>query len=209
MRAYNFNRWKNGGSGAYTFTYNASRTQVFTAENVNIEWDVHLLKVDAEDDETHLKGAVFARYSPNRLDAITDEAYNAIKSNYGLNPVRSYEEKDSDGNVLHTWYLADAKETGEDGTIDWEDLVEDEYDLVEIKAPDGYMIEDKTYRVTRHDTVDDQGRVLITMKNQKGYELPSTGGIGRLPFMFTGLFLIMASALMYGFRMRQRERRFH
>ena len=168
-----------------------------------------LLKVDSQDSETHLQGAVFARYSISELDAMTDEAYNTIKSTYGINPVRSYEEKDSHGSLLHTWYLADVKETGQDGTIDWENLVEDEYDLVEIKAPDGYTMQTKTYRVTRHDTVDGQGRVLVTMKNEKNYELPSTGGIGRLPFMFTGLFLIMVSALMYGFRMRQRERRGH
>ena len=41
----------------------------------------------------------------------------------------------------------------------------------------------------------------------EGYELPSTGGPGTLPYTLGGLMLIIASALMYGFRMRRRERR--
>ena len=47
----------------------------------------------------------------------------------------------------------------------------------------------------------------IVIYNSSGYELPSTGGSGTLPYTLGGLALILASALMYGFRMRRRERR--
>jgi len=43
--------------------------------------------------------------------------------------------------------------------------------------------------------------------NSAGATLPNTGGSGTLPYTLGGIALIMASALMYGFRMRRRERR--
>jgi len=47
----------------------------------------------------------------------------------------------------------------------------------------------------------------IVVSNLSGVELPHTGGSGTLPYTLSGLALMMASALMYGFRMRRRERR--
>jgi len=48
----------------------------------------------------------------------------------------------------------------------------------------------------------------ITVYNSKGYQLPSTGGPGTMLYTFGGIALLIASALMYGFRMRRGERRF-
>ena len=47
----------------------------------------------------------------------------------------------------------------------------------------------------------------IVVSNTSGKELPHTGGSGTLPYTLSGIALIIASALMYGFRMRRRERR--
>ena len=47
----------------------------------------------------------------------------------------------------------------------------------------------------------------ITVNNNSGFELPHTGGSGTLPYTLSGFALMMASVLMYGFRMRRRERR--
>ena len=47
----------------------------------------------------------------------------------------------------------------------------------------------------------------ITVKNTPGAVLPNTGGPGTLPYTLGGLMLIITSALMYGFRMRRKERR--
>ena len=49
----------------------------------------------------------------------------------------------------------------------------------------------------------------FTINNTTGSELPMTGGSGTLSYTLSGIALVMASALMYGFRMRRGERRFN
>ena len=99
------------------------------------------------------------------------------------------------------------------------------YRLTETKAPDGYIIlTNKIYFNLTTDGItlcDENGSALtydnaevsgddlltVTVKNTPGESLPNTGGSGTLPYTLGGIALIMASALMYGFRMRRRERR--
>ncbi|MBR2560668.1 MAG: LPXTG cell wall anchor domain-containing protein [Eubacterium sp.] len=99
------------------------------------------------------------------------------------------------------------------------------YTLTETNAPDGYnkMTENVLFTVSTTgvsatgsgysvtsatETVDGVSVMVYTIKvqNSAGVELPMTGGSGTLPYTLGGITLIMASALMYGFRMRRRER---
>ena len=97
-------------------------------------------------------------------------------------------------------------------------ILDQEYKLSEVSAPAGYVIKNKDITFTLTKTGD--GReisveganasaegITITITNPPGAELPMTGGSGTLPYTFGGLAMIMASALMYGFRMRRGERR--
>ena len=74
--------------------------------------------------------------------------------------------------------------------------------VVTITDQDG---NEKTYGDFTMDT--ENGVIVLKLKNHPGDELPNTGGSGTLPYTLGGLMLIIASALMYGFRMRRRERR--
>lgn len=92
------------------------------------------------------------------------------------------------------------------------------YTLHEVTPPEGYvpMSEDIMITVSANGVVSNNGSeysdgdyegTLITIYNSSGAQLPMTGGSGTLPYTLGGIALIMASALMYGFRMRRRERR--
>ena len=99
------------------------------------------------------------------------------------------------------------------------------YILTETKAPDGYnlMAENVVFTVTAGevigsgsgytvesgtDTVDGITVTVYTIKvqNSAGTELPHTGGSGTFLYTLSGLALIGASALMYGFRLRRRRK---
>ena len=68
---------------------------------------------------------------------------------------------------------------------------------------------DNTVDLT-HVAIDPDSETTILyfrIANNAGYELPKAGGPGTFIYTLSGLMLIMATALMYGFRMRRRERR--
>ncbi|MBQ7175015.1 MAG: VWA domain-containing protein [Lachnospiraceae bacterium] len=112
------------------------------------------------------------------------------------------------------------------------------YQLVETKAPEGYVILTKNIyfevykegsvlkaRLTNEDgnpvespteysKIEESGTdaepvYTVSVKNTPGASLPSTGGHGTLPYTLGGLLLMLGSAMMYGFRMRRRERRYY
>ena len=101
------------------------------------------------------------------------------------------------------------------------------YQLVETTSPDGYVIQNGTWefvvgyygnvyaenqadlmlnRSSESSSSEVDNRTLLII-NHPGSALPMTGGSGALPYTLGGLMLIIVSALMYGFRMRRRERR--
>ena len=123
--------------------------------------------------------------------------------------------------------------TGVDGHITFRNLETDTlYKLVEEKAPNGYAIVTKEIFFALRpngSTVslrfyDSAGNVIsepngvsgeyvtgnqlltLTVKNLRGYELPSTGGTGIIFHILCGLFLVSAP-LVYGISLRRKYER--
>ena len=162
--------------------------------NKRTSFTIDLLKVDELDHDIVLEGAEFELYESD----ITTPA------------------KDADGNAISTIT------TGPDGKADIGKLLPGTYILKETKAPKGYVPYDTQIRIvvttekvtyqqgTRQPTDAEKSADgltwTITATNNAGHELPHTGGTGTLPYTLGGI-TVMLTALMYGFRMRRRERR--
>ena len=106
-------------------------------------------------------------------------------------------------------------ETDEDGLLSLGGLVAGEYRLVETVAPGGYNLLDAPVRVTVRKgevsaaqgsglaSVVKSGNVhVITVLNNPGYVLPSTGGSGTAPYTIAGVALIALALILLVCRRR-------
>ena len=105
---------------------------------------------------------------------------------------------------IGTYYLV------ETGTAPGYNLLADPVEI--YVAADGvtYYQKDRQSSVTEKPegvVIDGVVTYTITVTNSSGIELPHTGGPGTLIYTLSGLAFIIVAALMYGFRMRRRERR--
>ena len=119
-------------------------------------------------------------------------------------------------------------ESGTANPVDLGGLGVGNYRLTETKSPDGYikltshidfevykdgtelkvkLAEGTTGAEIKKSGTEDAPVYTVTVENNPGQKLPMTGGSGTLPYTLSGIALMLGAALMYGFRMRRRERR--
>ncbi len=158
--------------------------------------EITVVKTDEDGDE--LPGAVFAlTYGMEHVEGSPTSAEvssTSFELEYGIYCLR--ETQSPDGYVILNsnvfFKVGDdgvtlMKEvTGQDDSRTYEPAGEDEYPLVSLS----------------------NDKLTIYVENTPGSLLPHTGGAGTMLYTLGGFALIGISALMYGFRMRRRERRF-
>lgn len=96
---------------------------------------------------------------------------------------------------------------GKDGTLRFEGLSSGTYTIKEIKAPEGYNIlteeldvtinwDKENLKFTYDGAADVNGVASVTIVNQAGSELPTTGGIGTTLFYVIGGILVLAAVVL-------------
>ena len=152
---------------------------------------------------------------------------NLLKVNENGQPLTGASFKltqvDENGRVVADGIQKESTAVDANGKLTFEGLTAGYYELEETVYPNGYINkstknpvfqivlgEDGNLEVVFENTelvTYDAGTITFTVKNMPGTPLPYTGGSGTLLYTLSGLMLILATALMYGFRMRRRERR--
>lgn len=213
--------------------YNSSGSKsklVISAVNYRKLWDITMIKTDSATGGI-LSGALFALYSPDPNDQIDEDVYALLKEQYGLEPPLTVEVKNTvqestaedssedtdsadneniDGSSeadtqenTTTYYLMQTAVSGSNGQIQWTGLIYSEYCIVELKAPDGYNLNDTPLVVRSENYEDVMG---IKVENVMGYVLPETGGIGTQLYTIGGALVITGSLLGYGINKRRRRK---
>ncbi len=188
-----------GTAGAYTFQYGVypegETDHTIYASNQFVTWKVNLTKIDAYQTANRLPGAVFGIYTSVQADGLTQapEGYEAA--------VLTAEYYGS------TWYLMDILITDENGTLAWDGLRQEQYLVVELKAPNGYyepVVQNAT--IVEREAAPDLRNLDVTISNIPGTELPETGGSTNLPYIIIGSgMMIAAAALMFVYRSKRKE----
>ena len=190
---YSFKRFLNSATNTYTLTYTQAQTQIITCENTALRWSIDLTKENTS--HNVLSGAVFALYSPDTSDQLSDvpEGYDDLKV------ALTVEHNNK------TWYLASVQTTSEDGKLNWPDLLREQYYLLEVKAPDGYNLNSPAGQILRQDK-ETQGVYSVTVVNRSGSSLPETGGIGTHLYTLGGLLLLLGAVprLLYHLSRRRK-----
>ena len=151
---------------------------------------VTLTKKDANDETILLAGAEFV------LTKVVDGVVNYATVDKTTNKLTGWTTVEKDATPL---------ETKDDGTVTVNGLEKDvEYKFKEIKAPDGYSINETDVTVTWGDVpaeLDKPVEGISQMLDTKLSSLPGTGGIGTTIFTIGGcLIMIVAAGLFFASR---------
>lgn len=191
------------GGESIVITYNAVVTDVEYNNNANatsdtttyapgsVEGDtgsIQITKVDAEDTDKTLAGAVFQVYD------LKDGNWDAGNKGTPMNLI--YDENLQAYRPILSGETGDQSVTvDESGVLKIVGLDEGNYHFEEVVAPDGYSINDDglTVTITKATAEDYKGNFLDT----KLAALPGTGGIGTTIFTIGGCVIMIAAAGLY------------
>jgi hypothetical protein len=211
---------------SYTFTYQKSTSVTINVVNERISWKLNLFKHD-DIQQDPVANAVFGLYTRKEDLAMKPEDEDEYEE---VEEVEEGEETDGDDDILTVpdisydapvycdpetgasyeievdgdiWYLMDIMYTNEKGIIQWVGLMEDDVYLLEVKAPEGYLISSDPGQVV---DATYGGTTNVSVENSVSFELPESGGPGTLGFTLAGAGLILlSSAALVIFKKKKQE----
>jgi hypothetical protein len=173
-------------SDSYTFTYHETTSVNIHGVNQLKSWNLLVHKTD-DSGELALEDAVFGLYSkkqPETEVVITDRIQQLLKETAASTYV------DADGT---TWYLTAVQATGSSGQTEYEKLVEDEYLLRELQAPDGYAPDNTEGQLIQAPDTG-TGTLEVTVTNAR-MMIPPTGIRLNTTELFVFVFLLLGIIL--------------
>lgn len=182
---YKLGSWNYVSQNSVTFTYSPSSSVTLLCQNICKEWSIALLKSDSDNTDIKLENAKFAIYSPNPNDKISDDDYEALR----VKPDKIINLNDKE------WYLMDVKSTDTNGRIEFENLLCDEYCIIETEAPEGYILTAEPKIVTNNSLLQ-----KLEVFNHKAPILPGTGNKGIADFISFGTGMILTVAVFMFYR---------
>ncbi len=176
-----------GTAGAYQFQSgvyaSAEQSHTIVAINRFVPWKIQLTKVDNFQNATRLSGAVFGLYSPKASDGLG----SVPEGIPGVSLTETYGGQ--------TWYLAQIGTTDDTGGLLWEGLKQEQYLLLELQAPPGYYpATDRKAQVLQRNAAPDLQVYSVTVTNDPGLEMPSTGSLGSSGYICIGSAIMLISA---------------
>ena len=133
-----------------------------------------------------------------------DDIYTITNSNYGtiiINKINNITKEGLQGAIFElykqndsSWDLINKFTSGEDGLVTINGLEHGSYKILEIKAPEGYNINDNEYSVN---ITGSENTFQVEIPNRESAILPDTGGNGTIKT----LIIIGVSASFIGFRL--------
>ena len=182
----------------YTETSWNSQTDTATVYTYGLE----ISKVDSENEDTYLSGAEFALYTSLQDAQDGRNPVSFVLESEGV--YRKALESETGTTTLTVGSNGDLR-----GKLTLKGLDEATWYLVEIKAPDGYNILEAPEpieitdlkggvldgKVTDADIA--SGLVPRTVKNDDGFRLPTTGGMGTILFTAVGVVLMGAAVILF------------
>lgn len=201
--------YSNDPNGTSTGTTKDDKATVYT-------FQLNVTKVDGTNNTTKLAGAKFKLYyETTEGEETTTKHYAVVTTTTGENKdkITGWTTNEADGTVLTT---------DDNGNITVKGLKEGTYYLEETEAPAGYNkltapvkveITNKSDTISelksvKADDVDgsvDKASGTITIANNKGSTLPSTGGMGTKLFYTIGGILMAGAAIVLVVRKRRSD----
>ncbi len=183
---------------------------------------MNVVRVEVESFETagngeywKLKNGSYTTTAPgSTIDniVVSEDQYESTTQKYTKKTTVEYKTKEGEE-------LTITGTVGEDGVLRFEGIPSGTYVIKEIKAPEGYNILTETIEVvikaayeevdgegvinyTYEGAADNNGVARVTVVNQMGSELPSTGGTGTTIFYIVGAVLALAAVVLLVSRKR-------